>query len=134
VIKDTFVVGAVIDLGYCLNLLEEHSLQTLKSAYMLLEETARVYGKPLPINKKLVAGQPLLRDLDCAVIETLHKCRGKSGLKAFDSVRGMFAEGEKLYPSAGFQEQSHFQICVCNPNCIKGYFRVRKSDGTFSIP
>lgn len=134
VINEPFVIGAVIDLGYCLNLLEEHSLQTLKFAFNLLEDSTMLSEKPLPVNKKLVAGQPLLRDLDCAVIETLHQCRGNSGLKAFDSVRGMFAEGEELYPGAGFQEQSHIQICVCNPNCIKGYFRVRKSDGTFSIP
>ncbi|MDA3926926.1 MAG: hypothetical protein PF904_19795 [Kiritimatiellae bacterium] len=75
-----------------------------------------------------------MRDLDCAVIETLHQYRKASDFKAFDSVRGMFAEGKELYPDAGFQGQSHIQICVCNPNCIKGYFRVRASDGTFSIP
>ena len=132
-IEDPFVIGAVIDLGHCLNLIESKSLQVLKSAYDLLEELASVSGKPLPANK-LVDGQPLLRDLDCAVIETLHQYRKANGMDAFDSVRGMFAEGNVLYPGAGFQEQSHIQICVCNPNCIKGYFRVRDSDGTYPIP
>ncbi len=132
-VDEPFVIGAVIDLGHCLNLLEGKSLLLLKSAYELLGELADLSGKPLPVNK-LVKGQPLLRDLDCAVIETLHRYRKASGFEAFDSVRGMFAEGKELYPGAGFQEQSHIQICVCNPNCIKGYFRVRDSDGTFLVP
>jgi len=132
-VKEPFVIGAVIDLGLCLNLIEGKSLQVLKSAYELLEEFTRVSGKTLPLNK-LVNGQPLLRDLDCAVIETLHQYRKASDFKAFDSVRGMFVEENKLYPGAGFQEQSHIQICVCNPNCIKGYFRVRDFDGTFPMP
>ena len=33
-----------------------------------------------------------------------------------------FWEGQELYPNAGFREKNHIQICVCNPNCIKGYF------------
>jgi hypothetical protein len=132
-IKEPFVVGAVIDLGHCLNLIESKSLQVLKSAYTLLEEVAAISGRPLPVNKP-ASGKPLLRNLDCAVIETLHQYRKKSGMEAFDSVRGMFAEGKELYPGAGFQEQSHIQICVCNPNCIKGYFRVRNSDETYPIP
>lgn len=132
-VYEPFVIGAVIDLGHCLNLLEGKSLLLLKSSYQLLKDATSLSEKPLPVNK-LVDGQPLLRDLDCAVIETLHQCRKKSELKGFDSVRGMFAEGKELYPGAGFQEQSHIQICVCNPNCIKGYFRVRDSDGTFLVP
>jgi hypothetical protein len=43
-----------------------------------------------------------------------------------DSVRGMFPEGEELYPTARFQKQNHIQICVVNPNCILGYFRPMK--------
>ena len=132
-IKEPFVIGAVIDLGHCLNLLEGKSLQVLKSAYELLAELACMSEKPLPVNK-LVGGQPLLRDLDCLVIETLHQYRKKSKLKDFDSVRGMFAEGSELYPDAGFHEKSHIQICICNPNCIKGYFRVRNSEGTVPVP
>ncbi len=132
-ITEPFVVGAVIDLGHCLNLIESKSLQVLQSAYELLAELAGMSGMPLPVNKE-VDGQSLLRNLDCAVIETLHQYRKANGMEAFDSVRGMFAEGNKLYPGAGFQEQSHIQICVCNPNCIKGYFRVRDSDGTYPIP
>lgn len=44
---------------------------------------------------------------------------------AFDSVRAAFIEGDKIYPGAGFNEKTHLQICILNPNCIKGFFKPR---------
>jgi hypothetical protein len=41
---------------------------------------------------------------------------------AFDSVRGLFPEGEELYPGAGFKDRTHIQIAVCNPDRILGLF------------
>lgn len=38
---------------------------------------------------------------------------------------GVFVEGEPIYPGAGFDAKTHVQICVCDPACIKGVFRVR---------
>lgn len=64
----------------------------------------------------------MLRELDCAVIENLHDERVMLNLKPFDSVRGVFVEGKELYPGAGFNEKNHIQICIRNPNCIKGFF------------
>ena len=31
-----------------------------------------------------------------------------------------------LYDGAGFLDKTHIQICIRNPNCIKGYFIPRK--------
>ena len=64
----------------------------------------------------------LQRELDCAVIETLHTSLESENEQKFDSVRGVFWEGEQLYPNAGFKEKDHIQICIRNLNCIKGYF------------
>ena len=50
---------------------------------------------------------------------------------AFDSIRGVFFEGDELYPGAGFKEKDHIQICIRNPNCIKGYFLPRELIGNF---
>jgi len=41
-----------------------------------------------------------------------------------DSVRGVFVEGEEVYPGAGFREKTHVQLCIRNLDCIKGVFRV----------
>lgn len=122
-IKDPAVVGAVIDPGVCLNLLEASALQQLKTAYDLLKSHR---GDEMPENKGGV--DMLIRHLDCAVIETVHLLRAfpmnDITLPAYDTVRGAFWEGAELYPSAGFKEKNHVQICVRNPDCIKGYFRV----------
>lgn len=62
----------------------------------------------------------LLRDLDCFMIEKLHDFRRVENLRPFDSVKAMFSEGNTLYPNAGFREKNHIQICIRNPNYIKG--------------
>ncbi len=58
------------------------------------------------------------------MIETIHEVKREADLPSFDTVRGMFTEGEPLYEGAGFHARNHIQICVRNPRCIKGYFRV----------
>jgi hypothetical protein len=123
------VIGAVINLGYCLDLLDFQNLQLVKLGYEILAITNAASGSPIPVNK--IAGDNndlLLRELDCAVFETLHQVRRKNKLPAFDSVRGVFWEGKFLYTNAGFREKDHIQICIRNPNCIKGYFLPREED------
>lgn len=135
-IKVPDVVGAVIDLGHCLNLLDAKSIQVLEKAYDNYVAASREAGWPLPVNKDPDgSGDLLLRPLDCAVIQHLHALRREPPVEpAFDTVRGMFSEGDRLYKGAGFRKKSHIQIAVCNPNCIKGYFRVIDPDENWPIP
>ena len=85
--------------------------------------------KKMPVNRNMKGDTDLkLRYLDCAVIESLHQERKIQKMRSFDSVRGAFLEGEPIYPNAGFREQTHIQICVRNPNCIKGFFAPRDID------
>lgn len=122
-IKNPAVIGAIIDLGNCLDLLDYSNIELVKSGYNILETTLKSSGKPLPINKGRTEDL-LLRELDCAVIETLHEAIEKrNNQKNFDSVRGVFWEGNPIYQDAGFKEKNHIQICVRNiESCIKGYF------------
>lgn len=124
-VKTPAVIGAVIDLGYCLDLLDSKYLDMMKSGYLFLEST--IDSAKMPQNKPLVDSEDLLfRNLDCAVIESIHQVRKDNNNRPFDSVRGVFWEGEELYPNAGFKEKNHIQICIRNPNCIKGFFLPRK--------
>jgi len=66
----------------------------------------------------------LLRKLDCYIIETIHKLTSKD--QQYDSVMSVFLEGDELYKNAGFRAKNHIQICIRNPNCIKGYFIPRE--------
>jgi len=139
-IKTPYVLGAVIDLGHCLNLLDSKYLQIVKESYQILRSFHLSKNIPLPQNKPIGnSDELLLRKLDCAVIQTTHGFNDllvKKGKRSysFDSVRGVFWEGEELYENAGFREKNHIQVCVRNPNCIKGYFRVKKPASDFRIP
>lgn len=124
------VLGAVIDLGYCLDLLNRSNLDLLEQNYRILK--MGVDGN-IPENKSVVEyGDLLIRELDCAVLEITHALNDKEGLPAYDSVRGVFWEGDDLYPNAGFKKLNHIQICIRNPNCIKGFFIPREYDEQYS--
>lgn len=134
-IKNPAVIGAVIDLGYCLDLTDSTYLSELRRAYNALVDLYEELGKPLPQNTDIgKSTDKLIRKLDCAVIQTAHKINCDANKRPYDSVKGVFWEGKPLYPNAGFAEKNHIQICVCNPNCIKGYFLPRNIDMDYLNP
>lgn len=119
------VIGAVLDLGYCLDLLDYGNAKLLKEAFIQIQYEGGPHARET--NKSASSGDDLLlRFLDCAVIETLHDMNRQRNQPPFDSVRAVFWEGPPLYPTAGFREKNHIQICIRNPNCIKGLFMPRK--------
>ncbi len=125
-ITDPVVIGAIINLGNCLDLLDSHSIKSLNKGYDMLCRTMKQEGFPLPKNTPLKNGKDLIfRNLDCAVIEAVHSIK-KDTPPPYDSVRGVFWEGDEVYKGAGFREQNHIQICVRNPNCIKAFFTPRE--------
>jgi hypothetical protein len=134
-IRWPFVLGAIIDLGHCLNLLESENLRLLRDGYDRLSRFFATAGTKMPQNKPLHGSRDLLlRYLDCAVIEAVHRLREEEKQPPYDSIRGVFWEGEELYPQAGFRSHNHIQICVRNPNCIKGYFRPLKPSPDYPLP
>lgn len=123
---EPFVIGAAIDLGFCLDLLTSNGLTAVKTAYEDFASHMQMSKHPLPQN---IGGNDLLqRHLDCAVLRHLHGIRSRSGQPSFDTIRGVFIEGAPIYPNSGFREKTHIQICVCNPDAIKGIFRVPQKD------
>ena len=121
-VKDPYVVGAVIDLGHCLNLFEFNALAEVKSAHEFLEEVYKVLGdQPMPKNGGHQLGK---RNLDKAVLDTVHLLRERRRFPAYTSVRSPFIEGDSLYHEAGFRTKNHIQIAVRDSACIRGYFRL----------
>ena len=119
------VIGAVIDLGNCMNLMDSLHIHALKSAYDQLAAATKAGKRKMPANRGIGNDRPL-RELDRAVIEMLHSLMAQTaGVRPYDTVRGLFLEGDAAYPGGGFREQTHIQICVRNLNCIKGYFEPR---------
>ena len=121
-INDPAVVGAVIDLGVCLDLTTQSGIQQVRGAYDQLAEMSGDSGYELPKN-----GPDLLRrNLDCAVINWLHTMRKDAGENPVDTVRGVFVEGKPVFPESGFYAKTHIQIAVRNAKSIKGVFRVHE--------
>ena len=119
---EPFVVGAVIDLGYCLDLISANGSHAVERAYEELKAFFDTSRDELPKN---TGGEDFLhRKLDCMVINFLHQTRQESAKDPFDTVRGIFTEGELLYPTSGFRRKTHIQLCVRNLDNIKGVFRV----------
>ena len=120
-------LGAVIDLGNCLDLLDQKNLNLLKIAYDELVMSLKDQGKQLPENIGFEKDDFDFRkrELDCAVIRMLQQMAKADECK-FDTVRAAFWEGAPLYPGAGFHSKNHIQISVLNVNCIKGVFLPRE--------
>ena len=131
-IRKPFVIGAIIDLGLCLNLLDRAALDEVAKAHLVLNKAYELSGADMPRN----AGQDrLARFLDRAVLESLHESRTRMNhtrrqwgkYPPYDSVRGAFWEGGELYKTSGFGKKNHIQLAVRNPDSIKGYFRPIQS-------
>ncbi|WP_221391244.1 hypothetical protein [Dyadobacter sp. NIV53] len=85
------VLGAIIDLQNCLDLLEMDYLRLVQYSYQSLALTASKFDLELPINRSGKGSKDLvLRNLDCAVIENLHHTQKANNFIPFDSVRGVF--------------------------------------------
>jgi hypothetical protein len=126
-VKKPAVLGAILSLGSCLDLMDKKHINTLEFSYKSLEESAISESKKLPNNKNTKnSNDHILRELDCQVIENVHKILKATNTPPFDSTRGVFIEGSPIYENAGFHEKTHIQICVRNPNCIKGFFIPRE--------
>lgn len=126
-IEAPFVLGAVIDLGYCLNLTDESALDLVAAAHAELRDAMVASGSQMPINKG--GDDLLLRPLDCAVFRALHKFRELNGEIQFQSVRSPFLEGASLFDGTLIKRETHVQISVLDSSCIKGYFRPLGRDG-----
>ena len=135
-LKEPSVVGAVLDLGYCFDLLDSTNISLLKDCFELFKTESEFLDRPIPINvdhPKERNKDRVLRYLDCAVIEYAHKFLKEKDQNSFDSVRATFIEGDRIYPSAGFYDKTHIQICIKNLNCIKGFFLPRKRNKSFNV-
>lgn len=124
------VIGAVIDLGNCLDLVSRENIELFAEAYRSFISAQEKAGLPIPENrtpKGVADSDLLLRYLDCAVFRHLHATIEELAatdptISSFDTVRGMFAEGGRVFPGSGVHNKAHVQIAVRNPRCIKGIF------------
>ena len=115
-VKKPSVLGAVIQLGNCFDLLDTRCTEMLKAAH---RNYACVASKPLPRNDRF------MHRLDCATINYgLPWLTQLFGIE-FQTVRGVFQEGKRVFKGSDIRDKSHIQIAVRDPSCILGYFKPR---------
>jgi hypothetical protein len=113
------VIGAVVQLGRCFDLLTETFTAILADRYHVLAGTFAAQGQTMPRNH---GRQAKRRELDCLVINDGLNALQKAGTE-YDTVRAAFLGGKPAYPGAGFSREGHIQIAVRNPTCTLGVFR-----------
>ena len=125
-IKTPFVLGAVIHLGNCFDMMDIHSTRVLAEAFPRFKLTYSEIGEALPVNTPIGKGDPdlLLRRLDCSMINWLtEEFDADPQFPQYDSVRGVFQEADPAFEGSSIRKKSHIQLAIRNPACIIGYFR-----------
>jgi hypothetical protein len=117
-VRKPAVLGAIIQLGTCFDLLDTQHTALLKAAY---DDYALRAPDSMPENRGL------LHRLDCAVINYALPRIEEAFSWSIQTVRGVFQEGQSVFAGSDIREKSHIQIAVRDPECILGYFKPRQA-------
>jgi hypothetical protein len=114
------VVGAVISLGTddVLDLTDIAFSRALNGAYQLTKSAHEAMGAQMPVNE---TSNPKRHNLDCLVINSLFALADVQD--RFNVVRGLFEEGDPVFPGSTIREETHIQLAVRKPGVIRGLFR-----------
>ena len=115
--EEPAVIGATIQLGNCLNLLDTEHMQDLTEAYQQI--AAEVGAANLPRNTRRGA-----HFLDRLVIDTYCRALEAEAQIARQTVRGTFPEGEPIYFGSKILGRAHTQIAVRDAACLLDFFLV----------
>jgi hypothetical protein len=122
-VKKPAVVGALLQLGNCFDLMDTAHTRELGEAFHLWSRAIVGSGAAIP-NNSGTSRDRLLRRRDCALLNW-HLDQLDDDHTSYDSVRCGFVEGGEAFPGSGIAVQSHTQIAVRNPACVIGVFRPR---------
>ena len=124
-IKHPAVLGAVIQLGHCFDLLDLRFTTELANVARVLAQRLVAQGKSLPENQSASRDDYdwLKRHRDCFVLNYSIPILSDASGSTFQTVRGVFQEGEPAFEGAGVKLKSHIQVAVRDPRAIIGYFR-----------
>jgi hypothetical protein len=115
------IVGALLQLGRCFDLMDTRFTEELSDAFETLRKVHDRNRQPLPTNAGKTPDK-LLRRRDCAVLNAYLTRLEEVGV-FYDTVRCGFVEGPPAFEGSGIRHQSHVQIAVRNPACVVGVFR-----------
>ena len=115
-LRNPAVVVAELDVKKCFDLADLRYPKKLALAYDPWVVRMRRRGLPIPKNLGPPPDRPR-RFLDCAILDWYLSLADREG-ERYDTVRGVFTEGDPIYPDSKIHRESHVQIAVRNPSCI----------------
>jgi hypothetical protein len=124
-IKTPAVVGALINLGNCFDLLDTKNTEMLGEMFEVYKAHCEKNGLPMLQNMRShkLDIDHTKRLLDCAVINfVLEAIEVTEGVK-YHSVRCVFTEGKEAFGGSFIMKKSHIQIAIRDRSAILGYFK-----------
>jgi hypothetical protein len=130
-VKNPSVLAAKINLGVCLDLLDTANTRLLREWYFEFRRFVREGGTRMPQNRDVAKsrrGDRVLRFLDCALIDYAVSSVAAVERIQFQTVRGVFLEGEPAFPGSKIALKSHIQIAVRDLACIVSLFQPDRAE------
>lgn len=124
-IAEPAVVGCVLCVQRCLDMTTRLGLREFEAALPTTIDGISASGASIPRNTAANGDDAdvLLRRLDNAVFRFIHETReSDSGAIHYQMVRGAFRQGPSLAENSGFHRDSHIQLALRDPSCIRGWF------------
>ncbi len=117
--EEVAVLGCMIRLGNCFDLLNPDNLQMLSGFHREFDQSQRQAGR------KPVRNYNQAKYLDCAVFEFAYAAFETQD-EPIDSCRAVFVpSNRRLWAGSGVYRDAHIQLCVRNPKCILGTWLVK---------
>jgi hypothetical protein len=120
------VIGAMIRLGNCLDLLDPDDVRSLKSIHDDMIDSLRKTGDEIPQNVRDK------RSLDSAVLNWVY-AQSDATDRPIETSRGVFVptdRAKRAWRGSWIYEEAHIQICVRKPENILALWHVRP-DGRY---
>jgi hypothetical protein len=114
------VVGAMIRLGNCFDLLDPENVQLLKKLYNGMLNKWKTEGTGGPSNFRH------RRNIECAVFNYLYDDTASEG-KPIDSARAVYVptdRNKRIWRGSWIYEEAHIQVCVRNQKNILAVWHV----------
>lgn len=116
------VIGAVIRLGNCFDLLDAPNVKILKTFGEQYQDNCKKFGIEMPRNFRHY------KNRDCAVFNFLYE-HFISKREPIDSARGVYVSPRagRIWEASWLYEDTHIQTCIRNPKNILAVWHVQKN-------
>jgi hypothetical protein len=120
------VVGAMIRLGNCLDLLDPENVRILRRAYDDIVPQWMEAKKPVPRNVLSRKG------MDCAILNWVY-AESDTAENEIETSRGVYVptnKAKRVWPGSWIYDEAHIQVCVREQRNILAVWHVRP-DGRY---